>query len=35
MKATDARVTATAECLNNIKMIKLYSWESIFLNLIE
>ena len=34
MKATDARVSATTECINNIKMIKLYSWEKIFLNFI-
>jgi hypothetical protein len=26
MKKTDARVSATTESLNNIKMLKLYSW---------
>ena len=34
MKATDARVSATTECLNNIKMIKLYSWEQTFARII-
>jgi len=34
MKATDARVSATTECLNNIKMIKLYSWEQTFTRMI-
>lgn len=34
MKRTDARVTITSECLNNIKMIKLYAWTSIFKNMI-
>ena len=26
MKKTDARVSATTECFNSIKMLKLYSW---------
>ena len=26
MKKTDARISATTECFNNIKMLKLYSW---------
>jgi hypothetical protein len=26
MKKTDARVSATTESFNNIKMLKLYSW---------
>lgn len=30
MAKTDARVTQTAECLNNIKMIKLYAWVDLF-----
>lgn len=34
MKKTDARVSITTECLNNIKMIKLYSWIEIFQKLI-
>jgi ABC-type multidrug transport system fused ATPase/permease subunit len=35
MKLTDARVGVTTECLNNIKMIKLYSWIPIFRNMIR
>jgi hypothetical protein len=35
MKEFDKRVSATTECLNNIKMIKLYSWVDIFLNSIN
>ena len=35
MKKTDARVSITTECLNNIKMIKLYSWVEIFQKLIQ
>lgn len=30
MKKTDARVSATTESLNNIKMLKLYSWTEAF-----
>lgn len=30
MKKQDARVNTTSESLNNIKMLKLYSWTSIF-----
>ena len=32
MKLQDKRVTATTEALNNIKMLKLYSWTETFLN---
>lgn len=35
MKLTDARVSITTECLNNIKMIKLYSWINIFKKMIN
>lgn len=35
MKLTDARVSITTECLNNIKMIKLYSWIKIFKEMID
>ena len=35
MNKTDARVSITTECLNNIKMIKLYSWVEIFQKLIK
>ena len=35
MKLTDARVSVTAESLNNIKMIKLYSWIPIFRKMIQ
>jgi ABC-type transport system involved in cytochrome bd biosynthesis fused ATPase/permease subunit len=34
MKKLDARVSITTECLNNIKMIKLFSWVGIFDKLI-
>jgi hypothetical protein len=34
MKRTDARVSITSECLNNIKMIKLYAWNAIFKRMI-
>jgi len=34
MKKTDARISITTECLNNIKMIKLFSWTEIFQRLI-
>ena len=34
MKKQDERVGATAECLNNIKMIKMFSWTDIFFELI-
>lgn len=34
MKKQDARISVTTECLNNIKMIKLYSWVEIFRKLI-
>ena len=30
MKEKDKRVNLTTECLNNIKMIKLYEWSSVF-----
>ncbi len=30
MTKTDARVSATTESLNNIKMLKLYSWTEAF-----
>lgn len=30
MKHSDARVKATSESLNNIRMLKLYSWSEIF-----
>jgi hypothetical protein len=30
MKKNDARVNTTSEALNNIKMLKLYSWTHIF-----
>lgn len=35
MKKQDARVSMTTECLNNIKMIKLYSWVDIFKDMID
>lgn len=35
MKLTDARVKVTTESLNNIKMIKLYSWINIFKGMIK
>lgn len=34
MKKQDARISLTTECLNNIKMLKLYSWTDIFVDLI-
>lgn len=34
MKKQDARISMTTECLNNIKMLKLYSWTDIFYDLI-
>lgn len=30
MKKTDARMQATTESLNNIKMLKLYAWTDVF-----
>jgi hypothetical protein len=35
MKEKDKRVNLTTECLNNIKMIKLYQWNNIFEDLIR
>lgn len=35
MSQQDERVGLTTECLNNIKMLKLYSWTSIFENLVK
>ncbi len=35
MKKQDARVNTTNESLNNIKMLKLYSWTHIFSKVIE
>ncbi len=35
MKKSDARVNTTSEALNNIKMLKLYSWSHIFAEVIE
>ena len=35
MKFKDARIKALTESLNNIKMLKLYSWMDIFANLIK
>lgn len=35
MKKQDARVNTTSESLNNIKMLKLYSWTAIFNRVIE
>jgi len=35
MKKQDARINTTSESLNNIKMLKLYSWTHIFSNVIE
>jgi hypothetical protein len=34
MKKQSERVSITNECMNNIKTIKLYSWEEIFEKLI-
>jgi hypothetical protein len=30
MKKNDARINTTSEALNNIKMLKLYSWSHVF-----
>lgn len=35
MKKQDARISLTTECLNNIKMLKLYSWIDIYIDLIS
>ena len=35
MKCSDARVKAITESLNNIKMLKLYSWTEIFAHMIS
>ena len=35
MKAQDARMNLTNEMLQNIKIIKMYAWEKIFLKLIS
>ena len=35
MKYSDARVKAITESLNNIKMLKLYSWTDIFAQMIS
>ncbi|CDW72862.1 canalicular multispecific organic anion transporter 1 [Stylonychia lemnae] len=35
MKLQDQRVNLTTECLNNIKMLKLYSWQEAFEKMIE
>jgi ABC-type bacteriocin/lantibiotic exporter with double-glycine peptidase domain len=35
MKKKDARMETTTESLNNIKMLKLYSWNDIFLKKIK
>ena len=35
MRWKDARVKALTESLNNIKMLKLYSWMDTFANLIK
>ena len=35
MKFSDARVKSITESLNNIKMLKLYSWTDIFANMIS
>jgi ABC-type bacteriocin/lantibiotic exporter with double-glycine peptidase domain len=34
MQTQDARVSMTTECMNNIKMIKMYSWIEIFQRLV-
>ena len=34
MKKQDERVNITTEALNNIKMIKMYSWIQTFLDMI-
>ena len=35
MRKQDARINTTSESLNNIKMLKLYSWTHIFSQVIE
>lgn len=35
MKAVDARLSLTTECLNNIKIIKIYGWTDVFLSMIS
>lgn len=35
MKAQDARMSLTTECLNNIKIIKIYGWTDVFLSMIS
>ena len=35
MAKQDGRVSLTTECLNNIKMLKLYSWTHFFENMIK
>lgn len=35
MKAQDVRMNLTNEMLQNIKIIKMYAWENIFLKLIS
>ena len=35
MKEKDKRVNLTTECLNNIKMIKLYEWSGVLYILIK
>lgn len=35
MKKQDARINTTTESLNNIKMLKLYSWTHIFSEVIQ
>jgi ATP-binding cassette subfamily C (CFTR/MRP) protein 1 len=35
MKKQDGRVSLTTECLNSIKMLKLYAWTDIFFDLIS
>ena len=35
MKAQDKRMNLTNELLQNIKIIKMYSWENIFLSLLQ
>lgn len=34
MRAQDKRMNLTNELLQNIKIIKMYAWEKIFLNLV-
>jgi virulence-associated protein VapD len=35
MRRQDARMNAVTECLNNIKMLKLYDWVDLFLEKIN